>query len=151
MYHKLCIILLCLPSVNLKHGRTLDHPCQKAMLRMRWLCLILKYCIVRCCLISRFYRVIVCDDNVIVCDNVTSSHFICNGTLGSVVHLLSVMSYICGTSGEDDGYAKNFNCPRCSLSCAMCSIVFIQTWFVSFNHSSSTAVLATCTELSTTL
>ena len=58
------------------------------------------------------------DDNVIVCDNVTSSHFICNGTLGSVVHLLSVMSYICGTSVEDDGYAKNFNCPRCSLSCA---------------------------------
>ena len=56
----------------------------------------------RCCLISRFYRVIVCDDNAIVCDNVTSSHFICNGTLGSVVHLVSVMSYICGTSVEDD-------------------------------------------------
>ena len=59
-----------------------------------------------------FYIIFLC--RVIVCDNVTSSRFICNGTLGSVLHLLS---YAAGSVLHLSSYAKNFNCPRCSLLC----------------------------------
>ena len=76
---------------------------------------------------------IVWGDNVIVCDNVTSSHLICNGTPGPVVHPLSMMAM-----------------PRISIvplpvCYVLCSFLFKLDLY--HNHSSSSAVLATCTEL----